>query len=151
MKITINQLLFSTALLCFGFLFANTSNAIAAVPSHISTAIDLPPVGGAWLRFAGKNGGSITQKEMQGQKSLSVDGCARGADIFQYTLVVTKGGKTTSYKGDSDTLTAEMLTKLKSLSTGDSFEFKDIKAYMKPKNEEINVRADKFTVTASGV
>lgn len=121
------------------------------MPNPISTAIDLPPVGGAWLRFAGKNGGSITQKEMQGQKSLSVDGCARGANIFQYTLVVTKGGKTTSYKGNSGELTAEMLTKLKSLTTGDSFEFKDIKAYMKPKNEEINVRADKFTVTAQGV
>ena len=148
MKNAVQKFLFSTILLCLVFSFTETT---AAVPTHVKTSLDLPPVGGAWLKFAGKNGGSITQKEMQGQKNLSVDGCARGASIFQYTLVVTKGGKTSSYKGTSDALAAEMLTKLKSLATGDSFEFKEIKAYMKPNNEEITVRAEKFIVSATGV
>ena len=83
---------------------------------------------------------------MEGQSELGVEGCAKGARIFQFTLVVAKGGKTSSYKAAANKLTPEMLSALKSLSVGDSFEFKQVKAYMPNGKDVADVHAQKFIV-----
>ena len=85
-------------------------------------------VGGAFLVFAGKQSGEIKKSEIANQKEVSVDGCAKGSRIFKFTLEVTKAGSRTTLYAESNLLTSEMISKLKSLSTGDTFEFKSLKA-----------------------
>lgn len=102
--------------------------------------------GGAYLVFAGKQGGVVSKKDIEAQRELSVAGCAKGSKIFKYTLQITKGGQTTSYKADSNVLTTEMQTRLKSLTKGDSFEFVEIKAYLPGGKEVVNVWGEKFVV-----
>ena len=104
-------------------------------------------VGGAYIFFAGKYGGEITKQEIVGQTEVLVEGCARGSRIIKFTLEVTKGGKTSSFKTDSNVLTTEMRNKLNSLSKGDTFEFKDAKAYWgNSKDDVVVVKPGKFVV-----
>lgn len=141
------KLLLAVAVMTLSVALTN-GPAYAVANSHIS-ALNMLPDGGAYCVFAGKFGGEITRQEIAGQRELSVEGCAKGSRIFQFTLVVTKNGKTSTYSAKSSSLTDEMTTQLKSLSAGDSFEFKEVKAYWgKSSDDEVNVRAQKFTVVS---
>lgn len=102
--------------------------------------------GGAYLLFAGKFGGEITRKEIGSNSEVKVEGCARGSRIFQFTLHVTKSGKTKTLTGKSDLLTDEMIEQLKSLSKGDSFEFQNTKAWLPNNKDVVDVHGKKFIV-----
>ncbi len=117
--------------------------------AHISmdskTASDLDLFGGAYLTFAGKHGGDLTKQEVAKTKALEVEGCAKGSVVFQFSLEITKNGKTTTFAGKSNDLTTEMHNLLKQLSAGDEFTFKNTKARL-PKEEIVEVWAKKFTI-----
>lgn len=103
--------------------------------------------GGAYLVFAKKMGGEITTKALSGACELGVAGCAKGSRIFSYKLVVVKNGKRTSYPvQSSNELTQEMQASLASLQPGDSFEFKQIKAYLPNGQGQVDVFAKRFEV-----
>lgn len=102
--------------------------------------------GGAYVVFAGKFGGDITQKEIESHSEVKVEGCAKGSRIFQFTLCVTKNGKTSTLTNKSNILTDEMATQLKSLSKGDSFEFQQTKAYLPNSKDVVDVHGKKFVV-----
>ena len=145
MKQPFRKFFFSTLLLTISLGF---SSPIKAVPgmyltntSSVSSAL-----GGAYLLFAGKFGGEVNKKEISEQRDLAVDGCAKGSKIFKYTLVINKSGQSYTYRADSNVLTSEMQTKLKSLTAGDSFEFSQIKAYLPNGKEVVDVHAKKFFV-----
>lgn len=105
------------------------------------------PAGGAFVYFAGKYGGEISKQEMAGQVEVKVEGCAKGARITALTLVVTQGRKTSTFTGNTGVLTAEMRTKLNTLSKDDCFEFRDMKAYWTDEKKEIAVSGAKFVVS----
>jgi hypothetical protein len=109
----------------------------------VTTAI---PVGGAYLVFAGKNGGKIEKKELASQTELKVDGCAKGSRIFTFSLEVNKGGKKSMLNADSNVLTREMISRLQNLSPGDSFEFKSIRAYLPNGKDVVDVHGERFVV-----
>jgi hypothetical protein len=104
------------------------------------------PSGGAFLTFAGKFGGEVTKKDIESNRELGVDGCARGSKIFTYTLDVNKGGRIQTFQASSNVLSSEMHSKLKSLTAGDSFEFRQIKAYLPNGKDVVDVHAKKFIV-----
>lgn len=145
MKQPFRNFFFTTLLLCFAFGFSSQVEALPGTylteKSSISSA-----VGGAYLLFAGKFGGEVNKKEIAEQRDLAVDGCAKGSKIFKYTLVINKSGQSYTYRADSNMLTSEMQTKLKSLTAGDSFEFSQIKAYLPNGKEVVDVHSKKFFV-----
>ena len=101
--------------------------------------------GGAYLTIAGKFGGEITKSELTKVTSLEIQGCAAGAKIFQFVLVVKKERKSQSFKGDSGILTKEMHMQLQALTKGDEFSFKDVKAHLNS-NTVVDVWAKKFVI-----
>lgn len=129
-------------ILLTGFSFQTTE---AHISLDSKPAIDAELFGGAYLVFAGKFGGKLTQKDVAETKTLQVEGCAKGSVIFTFDLKVTKNGKTKTYHGDSDRLSQEMHTQLKQLSVGDEFIFKNIKAKL-PTKGTVDVWAKKFTI-----
>ena len=140
-----NLFVFALAL-TIPFLFQNaTATSIPAIEKDLHIEDDI--FGGAYLLFAGKFGGDLTPKDIAGTTKLGVDGCAAGSKIFQFTLYVKKNGSTTKFIGDSDELTPEMHKALKSLSTGDEFSFKHVKARLPKKGGEVDVWAKTFFVT----
>ncbi len=143
MKSIIKNFLLATAAVLF------TCSFTEITPLHADfTSIEAAPVGGAYVVFAGKYGGEVTQKDIAGQTTLGVDGCARGSRIFQFTLEVKKDGKTSTYVGKSNVLTQEMTAKLRSLSDGDRFEFKKMKAYLPNGKDVVDVRGKEFVIVA---
>ena len=143
MKSTIKNLLLATAAVLF------TCSFTEITPLHADfTGIEAAPVGGAYVVFAGKYGGEDTKKDLEGQTTLGVDGCARGSRIFQFTLHVTKDGKTSAYTTNTNVLTSEMTTKLRSLSVGDQFEFKKMKAYLPNGKDVVDVHGKEFVIVA---
>ena len=110
--------------------------------THMSVA------GGAFLVFAGKHGGEIKKDELTSQRELKVDGCAKGSKIFSYSLEVNKRGMKSTLEAKSNLLSDEMITKLKSLSPGDSFEFKSMKAYLPNGKDIVDVHGQKFVVVS---
>lgn len=145
MKNTIKQILLSAVAVLFTCSF-NASDATPPGSNTNAVNINSLPVGGAYLTLAGKYGGNISKKELQGSCTLAVNGCAHGSRIFQFTLVVTQNGKKTSYETQSSSLNQDMIAKLKSLSAGDEFEFKGTKAYMPNGKDVVDVRSEKFVV-----
>ena len=109
-------------------------------------AIFSTPYGGAYVVFAGKFGGEVTKQEMAGQTEVKVEGCAKGSRIFDITLILEKGGQTITLKSDSGVLTKEMRANLNSLVKGDSFEFKNTKAYLPNTKDVVDVHGRKFIV-----
>lgn len=107
--------------------------------------------GGAYLTIAGKFGGEISKKDVLKTKELAVDGCAVGSKIFTYSIDINKGGEISTFKAESNTFTKEIILKLKELNTGDSFEFKKIKAYLPNGKDQVDVHSKKFIVTADNV
>lgn len=103
-------------------------------------------VGGAYLTFADKFGGTVTQRDLNRTNEIGVAGCAKGSKIFQFKLVITKDGKTTSWEGTSPRLTKSMLTVLRSLSKGDEFIFKKVKAYLPDGESAVDVWGKEFMV-----
>ncbi len=101
--------------------------------------------GGAYLTIAGKFGGEITKSELAENTSLEIQGCAAGAKIFQFEIVIKKGGKSQSLKGDSNTLTKDMHKILRGLSKGDEFTFKNVKAHLNSA-DDVDVWAKKFVI-----
>lgn len=130
---------------CMTSAFTSKSAAYSEGKSK-SGISSIPMLGGAYLVFAGKRGGVVSKNDIGAQRELAVEGCAKGSRIFKFTLQVTKGGQMSSYKADSNVLTTEMETKLKSLGKGDSFEFVEIKAYLPGGKEVVNVWGEKFVV-----
>ena len=80
-----------------------------------------------------------------------MDGCAVGSRIFTYTIDINKGGTICTFKAESNTLSKEMLAKMKELNTGDSFEFKKIKAYLPNGKDMVDVHSKKFVVVVDPV
>jgi hypothetical protein len=145
MKLKFKNHLFYTLAICLAFSAFEGLQAFSGktgLPGLSATAT----VGGAYLLFAGRFGGEVSKKEIAEQKELAVEGCAKGSRIFQYTLVVTKGNQTFTYKASSNALTMEMQAKLKSLAAGDSFEFTQIKAYLPDGKDVVDVHGKKFNV-----
>lgn len=110
------------------------------------TPVNKEGAGGAHLLFANRYGGEITKAEIAGHKSLKVEGCARGSRIFEYTLTITKKGKTIVFSNQSNTLTDEMLSQLNGLSRGDEFQFSKTKAYLPNGKDVVDVHSSKFVV-----
>lgn len=102
--------------------------------------------GGAFVVFAGKFGGEITRKEIESHSDVQVEGCAKGSRIFQFTLCITKKGNTSTLTNKSNKLTDKMIAQLKGLSKGDSFEFKQTKAYLPNSKNAVDVHGRKFIV-----
>lgn len=111
-----------------------------------SITTDALPFGGAYLVFGKKYGGDISKKQFVGIRKLGVDGCAAGSRIFTYKLQITHAGKTTYYSADTNELSDEMVAKLKSLKTGDTFQFKKIKAYLPNGKDVVDVHSREFVV-----
>ncbi|MFK7770611.1 MAG: hypothetical protein AB8F94_00675 [Saprospiraceae bacterium] len=132
--ITLTMALFFTG----GLLSFSTDGNIPAAEEDV--------IGGAYLTFANKFGGTVTQKDLNRTDEIGVDGCAKGSRIFQFKLKITKNGKTTSYEGTSPSLTKTMLTDLRNLTKGDEFIFKRVKAYLPDGESEVDVWGKKFTV-----
>jgi len=128
------------------FSIVSTESLTAHTPEAIATDcfMDVLP-GGAYLTIAGKFGGDITLSEVAKITSLDVQGCAAGAKIFQFVIVIKKGGKSQSFKGDSGSLTKEMHYQLKGLSKGDEFTFTGVKAHLNS-TEDVDVWAKKFVI-----
>ena len=125
----------------------STSVVSASVNTDLNTGIRTEiPFGGAFLIFAGKNGGNIKMSELQGKTELAVEGCAKGSKIFSYVLDINTGGKIRTYKASSNVLTNEMVTALKGLHAGDSFEFKSIKANLPNNKEVVDVHGYKYVI-----
>lgn len=145
MKKKIKKTLFSGILL---LLTCSFSEAPALNPESAAGASALRelPFGGAYVIFAGKFGGEITRREIARHHDLKVDGCATGSRIFTFTLDVTKDGKTTSLKTESNVLTKEMVTHLTSLMPGDEFEFSNTKAYLPNGKDVVDVQGKTFVV-----
>lgn len=140
MKNKIQNLFFVITLLIFtGGLFSFSAN-------EIISEIESEVIGGAYLTFADKFGGTVTHKDLNRTSEIGVAGCAKGSKIFQFKLKITKNGKTTSYEGTSLKLTKTILAKLRSLSKGDEFIFKKVKAYLPDGESEVDVWGKKFTV-----
>ena len=149
MQNTIKNSLLAVLVLCFVTSIAN-SPATAAVPMSKSktTVSNEPPVGGAYLIFAGKTGGQIGKRDMEGQTKLGLNGCpgAKESTIVSFTLEIKKGGKATTLQSSSDKLTSDMVAKLKTLAAGDSFEFKKVMAHLPNSKDLFEVHTQKFTV-----
>ena len=145
MKNTIKQFLFSALAVLFTCSFS-APETMPAAPGSGAFNTNALPVGGAYLVLAGKYGGNISKKELQGPCSLEVNGCAHGSKIFQFTLVVTQNGKKTTCGTKSGSLTRDMIAKLKSLSAGDEFEFSGTKAYLPNGKDVVDLRSEKFIV-----
>lgn len=143
MKSSIKNFLLATATLLITCSFTE----ITRLNTHTLT-FEAAPVGGAYLVFAGKYGGDITKQEIEGQTSLGVDGCARGSKIFQFTLEVKKSGKTSTYSAKSNALSVDMTAALRSLSIGDEFEFKNMKAHLPDGKDVVDVHGKVFKVVA---
>lgn len=147
MKSTIKHFLLSTILLCFAISFNNVPLA-AAVPLSKSSHLGFKLDGGAYLIFAGKTGGSIAKKDLSGQLKLSLDGCpgAKESTIVSFELEINKRGKTITLQSKSNQLTAEMLSALRALGAGDTFDFKKVMAHMPNNTKQFEVHTQKFTV-----
>lgn len=145
MKNKVKHLLYLTQMLLPASFLAGFSvpatNPIADTEAAIKT-----DYGGAYVVFAGKYGGDITRKEIESNTEVKVEGCAKGSRIFQFTLSVTKGGKTSTLTNKSNLLTDEMVAQLKNLSKGDSFEFQQTKAYLPNSKDVVDVHGKKFVV-----
>ena len=118
--------------------------AYATTPNTTSSPKAETP-GGAYLKINGKFGGEIYQTELAQDITLEIDGCAKGAKIYQFTLVIDHAGKTTEYMGDSNELTKDMLAEIKALKKGDSFKFERVKARL-GKDDKFDVVARPFTI-----
>lgn len=141
MKNKVKHLLYLTLMLLPAGLLVSFS-----VPIADTTAAIEADYGGAYVVFAGKFGGDITRKEIESNTEIKVEGCAKGSRIFQFTLSVTKNGKTTTLTNKSNLLTDEMSAQLKNLSKGDSFEFQQTKAYLPNSKDVVDVHGKKFVV-----
>ena len=137
------KLFLAVATILLTGLFFQTAKAHISIDTNEQIKAEI--FGGAYLVFAGKFGGTLTQKDIAKTKSLGVDGCAKGSKIYTFDLKITKNGKTTTYHGNSDQLTEEMHTQLQKLSIGDEFIFKNTKAKL-PKEGTVDVWAKKFTI-----
>ena len=74
-----------------------------------------------------------------------VAGCAKGSQIFSFRLNVYRNGKRTTFQGEnSNELSLEMRESLAKLKPGDSFEFKQIKAYLPNGRDKVDVFAKRF-------
>ncbi len=145
MKNKVLHLLISTTVLAISSAFVSQPSAGSrAAASH--EALSATPIGGAFVVFAGKYGGEISKQEMAGQTEIKVDGCAKGAGIFTFTLYIIKGDKRISLKGNSNILSSEMRAHLNALNKGDAFEFQHAKAYMPNSKDVVDVHARKFIV-----
>ena len=136
MKNIAKHLLSLTAILLLASSFVRQPVPVAASPAA---------TGGAYVMFAGKYGGEITKREMEGQTEIKVEGCVKDVRIFDLTLSITKNGKTSTLTTNTHVLTADMLTRLKSLTKGDAFEFQHTKAYLTT-GKAVDVRGSKFVV-----
>lgn len=140
MKSNIQNLFYAVVLILFsGGLFSFSS--VSEVQPNKSEDF-----GGAYLTFAEKFGGDVTPHDLQRTSEIGVAGCAKGSKIFQFDLKITKNGKTVSFKGTSPKLTSDMLTALRSLSKGDEFIFKKVRAYLPDGKSEVDVWGKKFMV-----
>jgi hypothetical protein len=135
------------SLLLSAFVIAGMCSFVAA--PNPEAGAELP--GGAFLTIAGKFGGEISKKEVLKTKELGVDGCAVGSKIFTYTIDINKGGTISTFKEESNTFSKEIIMKMKELNTGDSFEFKKVKAYLPNGKDQVDVHSKKFVVVADNV
>ena len=108
-----------------------------------SSAVEL---GGAYLTYADKFGGEVTKEDLTTCQEVKVVGCAAGSKIVQLNLHISKGGKAISHQSDTGNLTKEMVRDLGSLQTGDTFEFKKIRARLPGKKSVVDVATRKFVV-----
>ena len=63
----------------------------------IDSMISEVNIGGAYALFANKLGGEIAQNQLGQYEVLEVAGCAKGSKIFQFTLYITRNGKTQKF------------------------------------------------------
>jgi hypothetical protein len=147
MKNAIKHLLLPAIVLCFTCSFVLAPD-FTTKPMDSSSNLTSKPVGGAYLIFAGKTGGKVSKKDLEGQTRLTMNGCpgAKESTIVSFTLEINKGGNITRLQGNSDKLTAEMATKLKSLAAGDSFEFKKVMAHFPNSKDLFEVHTQKFSM-----
>jgi hypothetical protein len=149
MKMQIRNFLLSASVLMLTCSF--TSVPFSSEVNMAEVTLTTVPVGGAHLMFAGKNGGEITKKEMEGQSALRVDGCAAGAKILRYTLHITKSGKLSSLSAETASLNTDMMAALRSLSVGDYFEFRQVKARLLDSQDIVDVGSSRFVVVEKKV
>lgn len=139
--------LLAAVLLLSGSLIHNLE---ARVPSNsnIKTAKE-KTFGGAYLQLAGKMGGEISKAELKRHSELGVEGCARGSRICQFTLDITRDGKTRTFQAKTNQFTQEMVAELSKLSAGDEFEFRNVKARLPNGKDSVDVFGKKFVVKAA--
>ena len=140
MKNKVQNLFFAITMLFF------TGGLFSFSTTEISSATESEIIGGAYLTFADKFGGTVTRKDLNKNSKIGVAGCAKGSKIFQFKLKTTKNGKTTTLEGTSPKLTKKMLSDLRSLSKGDEFIFKKVKAYLPDGESEVDVWGKVFIV-----
>ena len=145
MKRSVNVSTIYLALLLMFGLAPNLSASITDITEDISSLNVF--YGGAYATFAGKLGGEISTKEIERFHTLEVSGCAVGSRVFQYTLHVTRNGKTKKFSHNAPEFTKDMIDALCKLSSGDYFEFKSIKAHLPNGKDEVDVFGKRFVVT----
>lgn len=123
-----------------------TKSSSEIVKTNKNVITNHQKIGGAYLTFAGKFGGSITEEKIKKVSSLGVDGCASGSLITRFTLKIKrKKQRTQVFKGKSHVLDNKVKTALKSLKIGETFEFSSVKARL-PKGGMVDVFCKKFIV-----
>ncbi len=145
MKTVVSNLLLVALVIGISSGFVNKPVATDVISVHDVVSVE-SPVGGAFLIFAGKNGGNIKMSELQGQTELSVDGCAMGSRIFTFALEINDSSRIKTLQAKSNVLSKEMVVALKGLAAGDSFEFKAMKAYLPDGKEMVEVHGKKFLI-----
>lgn len=133
-------------ILAVGLMCSFTNGPVSLSPQAEPGVMADLPWGGAYLVFAGKFGGKVTKKQLEGQCEVQVDGCARGSRIFTFTLELSRAGKKTTYTSDSNALTDEMMAGLQALRVGDTFSFKKTKAYLPNGKDVVDVHSREFVV-----
>ncbi len=126
------------------FLVAFTTNK--GEKNNIAVENEALKIGGAYLTFAGEFGGEITLKKISATNKLGVAGCAAGSLITKFTLKIKRQHqRVATFKGTSHLLNKQLISVLKELKTGDTFEFSKVSAKL-PTGSSVDVVCRTFRV-----
>ena len=137
---------FSASLLfLIGMINQSPASIICATNGNINTISVEEVLGGAYLTYADKFGGEISNEELRTTTELGIAGCAVGSKIYAFNLVVKANGKTRRFVRKSYVLSKEILKSLQSLKPGDTFKFTEIRVTL-PSGSKIDALGRTFTI-----
>ena len=140
------NLLFVSLFLTFCAFKTHDLTSTNSVMSHSKfPSLSSEIFGGAYLTFAEKFGGTITNQDLQKTQQLGVAGCAAGSKITSFTLQIKTNGTHKTYRSKNHVFSKELTIVFRSLKKGDSFEFKNVKAKL-PTGGIVDVYCKPFVI-----